>query len=282
MKALSLATLGSLAATLAVARDCPIESDCIQKACTDFHITDQVMGLYGPMERMLGATCEDRHGTKVFTWLDLDLCITNSHGTMYWSYMGNFMCGDCKVLPRKDNEAVILECKCRDNVNRGTINLSEGIWQYNGRIGCYKEEGALVPISPVKKKRSNEPETFTLPYPVGQTLDDVPQSVEQRTVKLSFPVGQTADKIPHPVEQAGDGSAHGPPRTLDTPDRYIDVTNERRSEEPRALELPRDDNAPFGDDDSQEEPAYDDGNGKRSEEGHAEHISKPGRSFRQF
>ncbi|KAI8199377.1 hypothetical protein K4K52_008927 [Colletotrichum sp. SAR 10_76] len=257
MKALPLAALGSLAATLAVARDCPVESDCIQKVCTDFHITDQVMGLYGPMERMLGATCEDLHGTKVFTWLDLDLCITNSHGTMYWSYMGNFRCSDCKVLPRKDNEAVILECKCRDNVNRGTINLSEGIWQYNGRIGCYKEEGALVPISPVKKKRSNEPETFTLPYP-------------------------TVDKIPHPVEQAGDGSAHGPPRTPDTPDRYIDVTNERRSEEPRALELPRDDNAPFGDDDSQEEPAYDDGNGKRSEEGHAEHISKPGRSFRQF
>ncbi|KAI8316531.1 hypothetical protein K4K59_012952 [Colletotrichum sp. SAR11_240] len=244
MRAFSLAALGSLAATLAVARDCPVESDCIQKACTDFHITDQVMGLFGSMERILGATCEDRHGTKVFTWLDLDLCITNSHGTMYWSYM--------------------------DNVNRGTINLSEGIWQYNGRIGCYKEEGALVPISPVKKKRSNEPETFTLPYPVGHTLDDVPQSVEQRTVKLPFPVGKTVDKIPHPVEQLGDGSTHGPTSTPDTPDIYIDVTTERRSEEPRALEFPRDDNAPFGDDDSREEPAYDDGNGKR------------GRSFRQF
>lgn len=165
------------------------------------------------------------------------------------------------------------------------VLLAEGIWQYNGRIGCYKDEGGLVPISPVKKKRSNEPETFTLPYPVGQTLDDVPQSVEQRTVKLPFPVGKTLDKIPHPVEQPGDGSAHGPPRTPDTPDtpdRYIDETNERRSNEPRVLEFPRDDNKPFGDDDSQEEPAYDDGNGKRSEEGHAEHISERGRSFRQF
>ncbi|KAJ0284071.1 hypothetical protein COL940_004262 [Colletotrichum noveboracense] len=256
MKALSLAALGSLATTLVVARDCPVESECIQKVCTDIHITDQVKGIYGPMERMLGATCEDLHGTKVFTWLDLDLCITNSHGTMYWSYM--------------------------DNVNRGTINLSEGIWQYNGRIGCYKDEGGLVPISPVKKKRSNEPETFTLPYPVGQTLDDVPQSVEQRTVKLPFPVGKTVDKNPHPVEQPGDGSAHGPPRTPDTPDRYIDETNERRSNEPRVLEFPRDDNTPFGDDDSQEEPAYDDVNGKRSEESHAEHISERGRSFRKF
>ncbi|KAJ0314437.1 hypothetical protein Brms1b_006851 [Colletotrichum noveboracense] len=237
MKALSLAALGSLATTLVVARDCPVESECIQKVCTDIHITDQVKGIYGPMERMLGATCEDLHGTKVFTW---------------------------------------------DNVNRGTINLSEGIWQYNGRIGCYKDEGGLVPISPVKKKRSNEPETFTLPYPVGQTLDDVPQSVEQRTVKLPFPVGKTVDKNPHPVEQPGDGSAHGPPRTPDTPDRYIDETNERRSNEPRVLEFPRDDNTPFGDDDSQEEPAYDDGNGKRSEESHAEHISERGRSFRKF
>lgn len=212
-------------------------------------------------------------------------------------------CDDCKILSRKNNEDVIMECKCKDNDNRGKINLckypppplsdecrpcyhmgslglesglvtdllsAQGIWQYNGRLGCYREEGGLVPISPVKKKRSNEPDTFTLPYPVGQTFDDVPQSVEQRTVKLPFPVGQTADKIPHPVEQPGDGSAHGPPSTPDTPDVYIDVTNERRSEEPRALEFPRDENAPFGDEDSREEPAYDDGNGKR------------GRSFRQF
>ncbi|KAJ0386493.1 hypothetical protein COL922a_004259 [Colletotrichum nupharicola] len=214
MKALSLAALGSLATTLVVARDCPVESECIQKVCTDIHITDQVKGIYGPMERMLGATCEDLHGTKVFTW---------------------------------------------DNVNRGTISLSEGIWQYNGRIGCYKDEGGLVPISPVKKKRSNEPETFTLPLP-----------------------GKTVDENPHPVEQPGDGSAHGPPRTPDTPDRYIDETNERRSNEPRILEFPRDDNTPFGDDDSQEEPAYDDGNGKRFEESHAEHISERGRSFRKF
>ncbi|KAF4878142.1 hypothetical protein CGCSCA1_v002873 [Colletotrichum siamense] len=278
MKVLSLAALSSLAATLVVAGNCPIESDCIQTACENFEMTDKVQytgGLNMPDTRMsnvLGAVCKDLHGNKVFSYLHLSACITNTDGNMGFSYAGNYGkgCNDCKILSRKNNEDVIMECKCKDNDNRGKINLSQGIWQYNGRLGCYREEGGLVPISPVKKKRSNEPDTFTLPYPVGQTFDDVPQSVEQRTVKLPFPVGQTADKIPHPVEQPGDGSAHGPPSIPDTPDIYIDVTTERRSEEPRALEFPRDDNAPFGDDDSREEPAYDDGNGKR------------GRSFRQF
>ncbi|KAK2771357.1 cvnh domain-containing protein [Colletotrichum kahawae] len=270
--------LSSLAATLVAARDCPTESACIQTACSDFHITDQVKGLWGTVERVLGATCKDRHGTEVFTWLSLDHCITNSHGTMYWSYMGSFRCEDCKVLPRNDNEAVILECKCNDNDNRGTINLSEGIWQYNGRIGCYKDEGGLVPIEPIKKKRSNEPQSFSLPWPVGQTLDDVPRSVGQRAVSLPFPVGQTADKIPHPVEHLSDGSTHGPP----TLPRDAEMPSERRSEEPSAVKFTRDENTPFGDDDSTEEPAFDDGNGKRSEESHAEYISKRGRSFRQF
>ncbi|KAE9580453.1 hypothetical protein CGMCC3_g3546 [Colletotrichum fructicola] len=43
MKVLALTIVNSLIAGLAVARDCPTESDCMQKSCKDFAINKHAM-----------------------------------------------------------------------------------------------------------------------------------------------------------------------------------------------------------------------------------------------
>lgn len=85
--ALALAAM----ATLASAKDCPIESDCMQSACTDFAINSQVQLPGGNSENGVGkaileATCKDRHGARVFTWLDLNQCLGNFDGNIAWAY----------------------------------------------------------------------------------------------------------------------------------------------------------------------------------------------------
>ncbi|KAH0429372.1 hypothetical protein CcaCcLH18_08494 [Colletotrichum camelliae] len=89
MKVLYLAVINSLIAGLAVARDCPTESDCMQKSCRDFEINKHAML---PLEErdhtkaLLEAVCKDSRGKEVYTWLNLKECITENHGGLYWQY----------------------------------------------------------------------------------------------------------------------------------------------------------------------------------------------------
>ncbi|KAF6823064.1 cvnh domain-containing protein [Colletotrichum plurivorum] len=143
-------------ASLSQARDCPFESDCMQSSCTDFAISNQVQ-LPGGWEEnsntkaVLEAVCEDRHGAKVFTWLDLKQCLGNFDGNLGWAYQGGARCQNCKIKERGGGpDPVVMTCVCHGRgkkINKNAeINLSEGIWNYDGVIGCYKADGHKVPI----------------------------------------------------------------------------------------------------------------------------------------
>ncbi|KAL0933364.1 cvnh domain-containing protein [Colletotrichum truncatum] len=179
MKALSLAALMTLAASLAVAKDCPAESDCMQKSCSDFNINKHVQlsdGSHDVTKAVLEATCEDRHGTKVYTWLNLKECIVNVDGNMFWSYQGNFDCQLCRIKERKSNsDPVVMTCMCfgkgKKTNEHAEINLSEGIWNYDGVIGCYKADGHKIPIHPVGvNKRSEDSASNILDGPAIEAI----------------------------------------------------------------------------------------------------------------
>ncbi|KAF9873191.1 hypothetical protein CkaCkLH20_09354 [Colletotrichum karsti] len=160
MKLLSIAALASLAATSVMGGNCPKESTCIQEECSNFQISKHVRTAENVFEEtnlgnpILEADCIDRHGTKVFTWLKLKQCLVNRKGQMYWGYNGNSNCRQCSIKERKSNsDPVIMSCWCPDGKTAFTeINLSEGIWHYDGVIGCFAWDGHKQPIAPVKKR----------------------------------------------------------------------------------------------------------------------------------
>ncbi|KAJ0160480.1 hypothetical protein CTA2_7882 [Colletotrichum tanaceti] len=80
----------SLMAAQALARDCPLESDCFQKS-------------------------------------------------------GGLSCRDCKLTK---TDPVIMQCGCKTKKQKlvvKEINLSEGIWVYDGAISCYDRPGSKLP-----------------------------------------------------------------------------------------------------------------------------------------
>ncbi|KAI8163478.1 cvnh domain-containing protein [Colletotrichum sp. SAR 10_70] len=87
MKVLALAIVNSLIAGLAMARDCPTESDCMQKSCKDFAINKHAML---PLEEwdlskaLLEAVCKDSRGKEVYTWLNLKECLRNVKAEGIW------------------------------------------------------------------------------------------------------------------------------------------------------------------------------------------------------
>ncbi|CAI0652535.1 unnamed protein product [Colletotrichum noveboracense] len=150
MKLLGLTIVNSLIAGLAVARDCPAESDCMQKSCRDFAINKHAML---PMEEkddskaLLEAICKDSRGKEVYTWLNLKECITTNDNKLYWQYQGNFRCSSCYIMDRKSSDPVKMQCVCWWNLlEETTFNLSEGIWVDDGVIGCFKTNGHKAPI----------------------------------------------------------------------------------------------------------------------------------------
>ncbi|KAI8316532.1 cvnh domain-containing protein [Colletotrichum sp. SAR11_240] len=148
MKVLALAIVNSLIAGLAVARDCPTESDCMQKSCKDFAINKHAMLPFekkGDWKNLLEAVCKDSRGKEVYTWLNLKECITENHGALFWQYQGNFRCSACYIEDRKSSDPVVMSCNCY-SPEPFKINLSEGIWVDDGVIGCFKTNGHKAPI----------------------------------------------------------------------------------------------------------------------------------------
>ncbi|TDZ22956.1 hypothetical protein Cob_v004366 [Colletotrichum orbiculare MAFF 240422] len=153
----SVAAITALLATLAAGADCPAESSCIQTACHSFAVDKLSKGLewmwYWPGPK-LEAICVDRHGSEVYTWIDLRECVVNNNGEMFFQYQGGGHCQKCAIKDRDSNDApVIMKCSCPYKDGKkwwdAEINLSQGIWHYDGVIGCYKTGGQKAPIAPV-------------------------------------------------------------------------------------------------------------------------------------
>ncbi|GKT50123.1 uncharacterized protein ColSpa_10304 [Colletotrichum spaethianum] len=60
-------------------RECPLESDCIQRLCNkfDYETTWDGNGAF-----MMEARCKNATGAEVFTKLDLKKCISNGDGLL--------------------------------------------------------------------------------------------------------------------------------------------------------------------------------------------------------
>ncbi|KAJ0167814.1 hypothetical protein CTA2_13004 [Colletotrichum tanaceti] len=128
-------------------RECPLESDCVQRLCKNVRYTADHRG-----ERpfLMEATCTNGAGEPAFTRLDLKKCIVNSNGLLYWSDSGDFKCQGCRIVQHNPEDTVILECRrCPKKigdwesfVENTRINLSTGIWvSKNGALSCYGHEG---------------------------------------------------------------------------------------------------------------------------------------------
>ncbi|KZL74446.1 cvnh domain-containing protein [Colletotrichum incanum] len=128
-------TIPLFAALTVGERECPLESDCIQKLCKNFNYNTN---WNGNRAFMMEAYCKNEAGTMVLTKLDLKKCIANDDGLLQWS-------------PELDSpeEYVGLRCNLCPKKNtfwRGYkwtwINLSRGIWvSKSGTLGCYGYEG---------------------------------------------------------------------------------------------------------------------------------------------
>ncbi|KAK1998965.1 Cyanovirin-N, partial [Colletotrichum falcatum] len=128
----------SVIAAVVSARDCPLESDCIQKSCKNFRLPslpDGLMKFGGTWE--LTADCKDNAGKKTVTKLYLEQCLANLDGILTWAPGGNFGCNSCELTK---TDPLMMACWCKNKRGGGQaqqINLSEGIWVYDGAIGCY-------------------------------------------------------------------------------------------------------------------------------------------------
>ncbi|KAK1594201.1 CVNH domain-containing protein [Colletotrichum navitas] len=140
MRSLSItAVLSAVAATVS-ARDCPLESDCVQKSCKNFQLPkiDGVAFNVNGRTWKLTADCKDNAGRKTVTHLYLEECLANMDGNLIWTPGGGFICSDCKLTK---TDPLTMECWCLNKKGKGktrVVNLSEGIWVYDGAIGCYQ------------------------------------------------------------------------------------------------------------------------------------------------
>ncbi|OHW94763.1 CVNH domain-containing protein [Colletotrichum incanum] len=149
MKVFSITAALSLVATLASARDCPLESECIQKSCKNFNLnegnTRSIIGLGIANIWELTAECKDNAGKKTLTKLNLGNCLGNFDGNLVWAKYGDFDCKGCKL---KKTDPVLMECLCYSKKKKPLvreISLSEGIWVYDGAIGCYQGDWHKTP-----------------------------------------------------------------------------------------------------------------------------------------
>ncbi|KAK2001473.1 hypothetical protein LX36DRAFT_667939 [Colletotrichum falcatum] len=136
----------SLFAALAIAdRQCPLESDCIQRLCIDFDYTIESSGKKG---FMMEARCKNKAGAYIFSKLNLKKCIANRDGFLNWSPDGDFRCSHCRLYETAPDDYIGLQCdfcptKSFIPTSKWTwINLSRGIWvSKNGALSCYGHEG---------------------------------------------------------------------------------------------------------------------------------------------
>ncbi|KAK2063570.1 hypothetical protein LY76DRAFT_680580 [Colletotrichum caudatum] len=144
MKVLSITAVLSAVVGVVSARDCPLESDCMQKSCKNFRLmNEQPRYLLGSFRRhtwQLHADCKDHGGKKTLAKVYLEECLSNMNGELVFSPAGDFKCSDCKL---KNTDPVIMECSCKNKGGKERakeINLSEGIWAYDGGLGCYQTD----------------------------------------------------------------------------------------------------------------------------------------------
>ncbi|GKT45779.1 uncharacterized protein ColSpa_05960 [Colletotrichum spaethianum] len=152
MKVISTTAVLSLIATMASAHDCPLESECVQKSCKNFQLTEGpnkpyiVWNTDGVAKRwILSAECKDNAGKKTLTDLNLGLCLGNLDGNLTWLKSGDFDCKSCKL---KNTDPLLMECLCYSKKKKPLvreISLSEGIWVYDGAIGCYQANWCKTP-----------------------------------------------------------------------------------------------------------------------------------------
>ncbi|KDN62312.1 putative CVNH domain-containing protein [Colletotrichum sublineola] len=157
MKVLGITAILSAVAAVVSARHCPLESDCIQKSCKNFRLPvlpSDALNLGLTWE--LTADCKDNAGKKTVTKLYLEECLANLDGNLTWGeglsppppnsplqtlpnndYSPFFRCTECKLTK---TDPLIMECLCKNKRGKEAareVNLSEGIWVYDGAIGCY-------------------------------------------------------------------------------------------------------------------------------------------------
>ncbi|KAK2017473.1 hypothetical protein LZ32DRAFT_644503 [Colletotrichum eremochloae] len=145
--ALVSAMATSLFAAVAIAdRQCPLESDCIQRLCTDFDYSGESKG---KKPFMMEARCKNAAGDRVFSKLNLKKCIANTDGVLRWGPDGDFRCSHCRLYETAPDDYIGLQCDfcpTRDKfwvTHKWTwLNLSKGIWvSKNGALSCYGYEG---------------------------------------------------------------------------------------------------------------------------------------------
>ncbi|OHE99645.1 hypothetical protein CORC01_05003 [Colletotrichum orchidophilum] len=129
----------------ALDRECPLESDCMQKLCKNFNYIGGKE--WDPF--YLVADCKNNRGTYVHTKLNLKNCIANWDGRLEWTPRGGFQCGDCGVFHNSPDAFVGLRCEeCKplrffpEGYKWSYINLSQGIWvNKDGALSCYDMTG---------------------------------------------------------------------------------------------------------------------------------------------
>ncbi|WDK22459.1 CVNH domain-containing protein [Colletotrichum graminicola] len=142
----------SLFAALAIAdRQCPLESDCIQRLCTDFNYSIESAREKG---FMMEASCKNAAGVHIFSKLNLKKCVANRDGILQWAPDGDFRCSRCRLYETGPDDYIGLQCDFCPTRNffwahKWTwINLSYGIWvSKNGALSCYSHEGEYRPSS---------------------------------------------------------------------------------------------------------------------------------------
>ncbi|KAK2046417.1 hypothetical protein LZ31DRAFT_629899 [Colletotrichum somersetense] len=143
MKVLSITAVLSAVVTVVSARDCPLESDCIQKSCKNFKVVKEPRPstiIFTTKVWQLHADCKDNAGKKTLAKVFLNDCLGNLDGELVFVPGGEFNCSDCKL---KKTDPVVMECWCKNKGGKNRakeINLSEGIWAYDGGMGCYQNE----------------------------------------------------------------------------------------------------------------------------------------------
>lgn len=86
MKVLGITTVLSLFAAMASAeRECPLESDCFQKTCTNIELNKDYKEPIVQFKTVLSADCKNDAGIQTKTSLDLKECLANFNGEFAWA-----------------------------------------------------------------------------------------------------------------------------------------------------------------------------------------------------
>ncbi|KAL0934908.1 CVNH domain-containing protein [Colletotrichum truncatum] len=107
MKLIHIATTASLwFFNCAAARQCPLESDCIQNLCTNFTYENGMkhkLSVEKPI--VLTARCKNDANEDIITSLDLTKCIANVDGLLKWAEglesEDSYLRLQCEKCPKK-------------------------------------------------------------------------------------------------------------------------------------------------------------------------------------